>query len=506
LYLPNVAEIIVIFFLASTSKVTFKSCFEITENIAKKEKADVISNHIQDVYGLYDIPDHVKTSLLKSARFILMKITKKWNECHQTKNTFLSLYSDWLETEVKMDDSVLQYMLEPRPGTSGTCRQKGRPEKDFSELSTPSKKRRVDGLLKNTTRDELEFAAGVLRKSVPPLPSEESKSLSTLQALALYSDLGLSVRKYNILRTTVNNLHKDMFPSYYTLKKFRNQRLPSDVNVSDSHAQVNLQQLCIKTAEVIMADCVDKQSITNSSSIKLLCKWGFDGSSGHSLYKQKFGSPEQTDEYVFLMALVPLHVIDRATNKILWNNPNPSSVLYCRPIKFIFVKETPTLVTSEKNDMDIQINNLVPHIFTIDGVPVEVIFELLFTMIDGSICNIISGTNSTQTCYICGCTPKDMNKEVSEKHQPNPAVYKFGLSTLHCIIRSFECLLHISYRLGIKTWQVRGEESKNIFAETKARIQREFKEKMGLIVDKPKPGFGSTNDGNTARRFLVILI
>lgn len=24
---------------------------------------------------------------------------------------------------------------------------------------------------------------------------------------------------------------------------------------------------------------------------------------------------------------------------------------------------------------------------------------------------------------------------------------------------------------------------------------------MGLIVDKPKPGFGSTNDGNTARTF-----
>ena len=24
---------------------------------------------------------------------------------------------------------------------------------------------------------------------------------------------------------------------------------------------------------------------------------------------------------------------------------------------------------------------------------------------------------------------------------------------------------------------------------------------MGLLVDKPKPGFGSTNDGNTTRRF-----
>lgn len=28
-----------------------------------------------------------------------------------------------------------------------------------------------------------------------------------------------------------------------------------------------------------------------------------------------------------------------------------------------------------------------------------------------------------------------------------------------------------------------------------------FKERLGLIIDKPKPGFGLSNDGNTARRF-----
>jgi len=32
--------------------------------------------------------------------------------------------------------------------------------------------------------------------------------------------------------------------------------------------------------------------------------------------------------------------------------------------------------------------------------------------------------------------------------------YKFGLSVLHAHIRLFECLLHISYRLDIKTGQV----------------------------------------------------
>jgi len=42
---------------------------------------------------------------------------------------------------------------------------------------------------------------------------------------------------------------------------------------------------------------------------------------------------------------------------------------------------------------------------------------------------------------------------------------------------------------------------KKIVSENKIRIQKEFKDKLGLLVDKPKPGFGNSNDGNTARRF-----
>ncbi|CAI6370476.1 unnamed protein product [Macrosiphum euphorbiae] len=77
---------------------------------------------------------------------------------------------------------------------------------------------------------------------------------------------------------------------------------------------------------------------------------------------------------------------------------------------------------------------------------------------------------------------------------------EFGISILHGWIRFFECLLHLAYKLPFKKWQARGSD-KEIVAETKKKIQIEFKTKLGLIVDKPKPGFGNTNDGNTARRF-----
>lgn len=35
----------------------------------------------------------------------------------------------------------------------------------------------------------------------------------------------------------------------------------------------------------------------------------------------------------------------------------------------------------------------------------------------------------------------------------------------------------------------------------KAKIQRELKDKLGILVDQPTSGSGNTNDGNTARRF-----
>jgi len=62
---------------------------------------------------------------------------------------------------------------------------------------------------------------------------------------------------------------------------------------------------------------------------------------------------------------------------------------------------------------------------------------------------------SSQTCYICGVTPKNSNNidELTKKKIKEDNL-KFGLSSLHAWIRFFECLLHIAYRLDFKTWQV----------------------------------------------------
>ena len=53
----------------------------------------------------------------------------------------------------------------------------------------------------------------------------------------------------------------------------------------------------------------------------------------------------------------------------------------------------------------------------------------------------------------------------------------------------------------MQKWQVRSKEEKEKVARRKEKIVKNFRNEMGLTVDKTKPGSGNTNDGNTARQF-----
>ena len=55
--------------------------------------------------------------------------------------------------------------------------------------------------------------------------------------------------------------------------------------------------------------------------------------------------------------------------------------------------------------------------------------------------------------------------------------------------------------MKLKCWSVRGETNKKVMVDEKQRIQDELRKKLGIRVDYPVPGFGSSNTGNIARKF-----
>lgn len=159
--------------------------------------------------------------------------------------------------------------------------------------------RRVQDILVGHTEEEINFAAGKVKTDSV---HNDSKRLESFQALALYLDLDLSEEKYRVLRKVVNNMHENCFPTLYALRNLKKTLIPRFTITEDS-AEVDLKALMHTTANGILDLCANGKP---TGKLSLICKWGMDGSSGHSLYKQKFSSENQSDEFMFMIALVTL--------------------------------------------------------------------------------------------------------------------------------------------------------------------------------------------------------
>ncbi|XP_071638500.1 uncharacterized protein [Temnothorax longispinosus] len=242
----------------------------------------------------------------------------------------------------------------------------------------------------------------------------------------------------------------------------------------------------------------------------LTCSWEFDGSSGHSRYKQRFKNSSDdndfSDENIFATTLISLQLTTE-NGKIVWYNHSSQSPRFCRLVKLHFIKESTEVILSQKAEIQKQIDELkFFEVVLSAGQKVVIHFSLHLTLIDGKVLNILTNTKSSQSCPICKSTPKNFNDFQNISGQTNkflldPNSLQYGVSALHAWIRYFECCLHIAYRINIKKWQVKTPEEKKLLAEQKVQVQKSLHDKLGLIVDKPKAGgSGNTNDGNTARR------
>lgn len=122
---------------------------------------------------------------------------------------------------------------------------------------------------------------------------------------------------------------------------------------------VDLNALLDKTVErflLLLKQEFEELSEEQSSNVVFFVKWGFDGSSGHSQYKQRCQDQDLDDSHVFLTSMVPLKIT--AGSKIIWENDRPSSPRYCRPIRLQFRPEKLEVTLEENQRMQDAINRL----------------------------------------------------------------------------------------------------------------------------------------------------
>lgn len=447
---------------------------------------------------------------------------KLWVKHNRNVGNVLKYNSGYLDAEFCLPEEILCKL----PSTSEN--NNNRKLKSFNDSSDSTKRRRTEQLRMSYSADELVYAtqmslrssgnntaAGFLKKTAQSSTPNSSvcpfKTLSSTatpftgsEALAFVIDENLTKSQYVNTRKILKLRNINVYPSYNKVLHEKQKCYPASIKVTETLIDVPLQELLNHTCLRILQATIENFkhfSEDDLLQLNLVVKWGFDGSSGHSEYKQRFNETEEaSDSHMFLTSIVPIRVV--ANGKTLFQNPAPSSTRYCRPLRIQLIKETTEVSVAEKKIVEEQIANLQPFETVVDDRNVRVEFRMILTMIDGKICNAITLTASAQRCYLCGAKPKEMNDiDAVKRRLTDASALNFGLSSLHAWIRFMEYFLHVSYRLNIRKWQARGSDLA-LVKERKTDIQRKFKIEMGLNIDKPRSsGCGTSNDGNTARRF-----
>lgn len=212
--------------------------------------------------------------------------------------------------------------------------KQGRPRKLFAELSERGKRKRTENIRATLETEELRFATEVkfrtsgqldasklvreigespgiakkFRQAYKDAEKNKEKQLTILSALQKYVDADLSRREYEIIRTSDTKL----FPSYKKLQLAKRSCYPKEesFNITDTCAEVNLQDLLDHTARRLMKYLEDKLSMLkeNERELELISKWGCDGSQQME-YKQKFENKDDSDAQVFQITMLPLRLI-----------------------------------------------------------------------------------------------------------------------------------------------------------------------------------------------------
>lgn len=298
-------------------------------------------------------------------------------------------------------------------------------------------------------------------------------------ALSLLLNTGMSKSTYIYLRKAHKERNCTLYPSYNKVLEAKKKCYPLGITFNDMKAEVPLQSLLDHTTArllMVQEDVIRISSQHMPPSYQLIIKFGFDGNGSQSLYAMKLGnvSMNMGETNMFATFICPIKLVAMGTNNVMWQNPTPSSPVYCRPLRLQFIKETPNVIRAEYESVTGEIDVLHPYV---EGNTV-VHHKLILTMVDGKVCQALTNTSSSSTCYLCqpNTTPSGMNKLDRIKRKKITTEYlQFGLSPLHLLRNTMECVLHIAYRLQLKSWSVRGVRGRTVMNEENKGFRKNLK-------------------------------
>ena len=130
------------------------------------------------------------------------------------------------------------------------------------------------------------------------------------EALALFVDGDYSKHTYKLMQAGAKQRNANTYSTCHIIQLEKEKCYPIYMAFPDVSGEIPLQYLVNKTAERLVYLQSDVLEQKKSHEIYLAYKWGCDGSSGHSNYKQKFNNnnADNSDQHLFAVCLVPLQL------------------------------------------------------------------------------------------------------------------------------------------------------------------------------------------------------
>ena len=348
----------------------------------------------------------------KFCRNYITHLYKRWQNTSRNEERFFKKYESWLEANISwpmsesvdfntlfnpevmdgemdrcmgewiQEDQLSSHLQEAGPSTTDMSTNTHSSRKAFEYLGNKQKKRRCASLVEYSEEELLcafilklkENKKTVFAKILECLSCDSSKvedvntflfqssakkSVPEDETLALVTALNLSKWQYLTLRSVLNDKDIVVFPSYQKLlmKKKECYPLREDITITESGAQIRLQAILDLTAAKILK--VANVPNHDDKILKIVRKYGMDGASSQSCYKQKPSTSDIINESsVFMVSYVPLRLM--CGESILWENPRPSSTNLCRPVMFQFKQETKEYILQVEAAIREEIAFLVP--------------------------------------------------------------------------------------------------------------------------------------------------
>ena len=339
------------------------------------------------------------------------------------------------------------------------------------ECSTSTLYRRAHEIISKYDTKAIELAFKLIQNKtacdgIVENPEKQLSVFSHESAFALYLDYNFNKENYIALVNDTQLRNCPIYPFYYFITQEMNKYKPEKyIIITETEVTVSLQSMLNNTAEHLCEGIAFNWEKSVLRSLELVVTVGFDSSSGHTNPHQKYDSTENQNanaqQSLFVTSMVIILVRSKKSNENLWVNPKPQSVRLCRPLRVCFEKEDDVAILREFKRLNEEISSLKPYNFTMPNQKsVRITFNVSQTLFDGKCVNTIVGNKATSRCPMCLRTAHEFG-DLNDDFKPNQSSLIYGLGLLHCTIKCFEHLLHLSYKKDFVSWSV-GPDKKGI--------------------------------------------